>query len=654
VPLLLNHYEVYSAGADTSTLTTPTFEAGNGEVIVVKATTWDTGTPMGTPTGGGQTYQPAQLSAPGGFKGWAGTWVCTVAGSPAPFAISSTPVGSASRHTLDVERWGFAFLDATPAVFTTNTGAGGDLNSSITTTAPGSIVSFCAVDLNSRDPAGRTWTPTLTVEDGLFDGHAGSNSVQYFGWAPFAAAGANTLNLNVPAGGLAWTLAGVEIKASVAVGMPLMTAQKPAGDFFDNAPITLATTVIYDTAGQVSGAGFYSRSTNPGGTYQIVMWLPTHEDDGSGAGTVLATANVSSVVNGAWNYAFFSSPVTITPGQPYKVGLRTSLGAYSATNGFFSSADLVYGHSKGPQTNAFQPGYGTFYNGSFVADITSYPNQTFNGTSYFVNPIFEPASGLTLAAAFTATAGMSETLSNETRLAAGLTATGSMTDALTREVQAAAGLTATGSMTVGLSTPSEVTLSASLTATAGMSAAMTIPTVGPVDPIATPVANALLACLTAQMNELVSPPAKIELRAGAEGGPLIGPNVDECCAGLAWVRVASVYPSWDSFPSPDNTWLPCGPLAYAVVLEMGSAFCMPWSDSSQEWDNVDPPSTTDWANAHTTLMQHQTLMRRAAACCFPHTQRRAVGEWNPLSVEGGCMGGTLRVTVSVMAPCGDC
>jgi len=200
----------------------------------------------------------------------------------------------------------------------------------------------------------------------------------------------------------------------------------------------------------------------------------------------------------------------------------------------------------------------------------------------------------------------------------------------------------------------ETHLAANFAASGAMSVALNVPNLGPSDPIATPVANALLACLTDQMQNLPKPPAKTELRYGAETGPLIGPNVDECCAGLAWVRVAQVYPSWTDFPAPTNDWSPCGPLAYAVVLEMGSAFCMPWSDSEQEFDNMDPPSTADWQQAFTTGMQHQTLMRRAAACCFAPTQRRVVGEWTPLSVEGGCTGGTLTVTVSVMAPCGDC
>jgi hypothetical protein len=176
----------------------------------------------------------------------------------------------------------------------------------------------------------------------------------------------------------------------------------------------------------------------------------------------------------------------------------------------------------------------------------------------------------------------------------------------------------------------------------------------PSDPIGMPVAQQLLACFTTQLNTQASPPKYIQLRLGQETGPLVGANVDECCAGLAWVRIANIFPSWDSFPAPDNTWLPCGPLAYAVVLEMGVAFCMPWSTSDDTFDNVDPPSTADWSTAAATQMVHQTLMRRTAACCWRPTQRRAVGEWTPLPVEGGCTGGKLLVTVSVPAPCADC
>jgi hypothetical protein len=484
-PVLAASDQQLSPGNDSSTLTSSAATTGvaNGDVVVVKLSTWASADGMTAPTGGGQAFQAAQITAPGGFNGWAATYVCTISGNPGTFSISSSPAtANTSRHMMVVERYTSAVLAATPAVLSAPVsgvaGAPGSVSLNITTTAANSVVSWNLVDLSSSDPAGVVYSPAGSTQTGLYDAHAGSNSVHYsVKSSVFASAGAHNVGLAVAAGALTWVASGVEIKA--------------------------ATAAIVD-----------------------------------------------------------------------------------------------------------------------------------------------------FAATFTATGSMTVPMVREVLYPATLTGAGSMSAALVREVPYPATLTATGSMTAPM--VNETHLAATFTATGSMTAAFNVPTAGPSDPIATPVANQLLACLTTQMNELLSPPSKIELRAGAESGPLIGPNVDECCAGLAWVRVASVYPSWDSFPSPDITWTPCGPLAYAVVLEMGSAFCMPWSDSTQEWDNVDPPSTDDWLNAHTTLMQHQTLMRRAAACCWPHTVRRAVGEWTPLSVEGGCMGGTLRVTVSVMAPCGDC
>lgn len=460
-PSLIASDAQYSPAADTSTLTSSaaTVATVNGDVIVVKATTWDHTTSMSTPTGGGQTFQPAQIAAPGVFAGWSGVWVCTVTGSPGTFSISSTPSAS-SRHSMVVERWGSAFVDAVPAVFATTQANAATMAATLTTTAANSVVSWSMTEENSRDPVGRTYTPAGTTEDGLYDGHLGSNSVQYFAYsAPIAVAGATTIGISVPAGTLNWTASGVEIKAQ-------------------------AGGAIVDLAVALTGAGTLS------------------------------------------------------------AGLR-------------------------------------------------------------------------------------------------------------REAPLAAALTATGSLSATLG-PVTHFLSANLTATAGMTAVFSLPTLGPTDPIGSPVAEELMACFMEQLSSLPTPPRYVQLRVGQETGPLIGANVDECCAGLAWIRVANIYPSWDSFPGPDNDWLPCGPLAYAVVLEMGVAFCMPWSDSGDSFDNIDPPNTADWQAAFNTQMVHQTLMRRTAACCFRPTQRRAVGEWSPLPVEGGCTGGKLLVTVSVPAPCSDC
>lgn len=510
-----------SGGANSNTLTSSaaTVSTVNGDVIVVKAQTWDSPISMSTPSGGGLTYLAAQISAPGGFNGWSGTWTATVSGSPGSFSITSTPSGS-SFHSMSVERWGSAFLDPTPAVLVTKTGAGGGLSTTLVTTAANSRISWGFVDESSRDPAGISYTPAGTTSDGVYDGHLGSNSVQYHQYTGvIAAAGSATLTATNSNGTLTWNATGVEIKAA-----------------------TGAT--IVDIAASFTGTG------------------------------------------------------SLTAGLTREVPLASTL-------------------------------TGT---GTLTAALTRQVN---------------------LAAGFTATGSLTAGLVREVPLAAGLTATGSLAAGLTRQVNLAAGLTATGSMSATLGTPT-VNLSATFTATAGMTAVFSLPTVGPVDPIGTPVAEELMACFVQQLSTLPVPPRYIQIRVGSETGPLIGANVDECCAGLAWIRVANIYPSWDSFPAADNDWLPCGPLAYAVVLEMGVSFCMPWSDSDDSFDNIDPPNTADWQSAFTTQMQHQTLMRRTAACCFRPTQRRAVGEWTPLPVEGGCTGGKLTVTVSVPAPCMDC
>src|SRR5437870_11661499 len=100
-PVRLASDAQYSPGADTSTLTSSAATVGtsNGEVIVVKLTTWSNADGMNAPTGGGQTYQLAQLSAPVGFKAWSATYVCTVAGSPGSFSIiSTTATANNTRH----------------------------------------------------------------------------------------------------------------------------------------------------------------------------------------------------------------------------------------------------------------------------------------------------------------------------------------------------------------------------------------------------------------------------------------------------------------------------------------------------------------------------------------------------------------------------
>lgn len=413
----------------------------------------------------------------------------------------------------------------------------------------------------------------------------------------------------------------------------LFSSQTPSlPDVFEGSPVTVGNTLTFDTPGTVSGARLYVPATVGSGTYTATFWQVTVDDSGGvGAGTLLASGQFLTLNPGPWVSVNFS-PVSVDTSHAYVIAVRSTEGRYAATGGLFTSA-IVNGHITGIRDGSAAAGFAKLNNGRFTGGVASYPENTFGSNGYFIDVLYDPSGTVqTIAAALTGTANLTATLSAQTTVAGALSGAAPLSSALS----------------------SQTTVAAALSGSASLTAALSVPAAGPVDLIATPVAQELLACFTEKLQTLPNPPAKIQLRVGQETSPLAGPDFDECCAGLAWVRVSNVYPSWDSFPSADNTWNPCGPLAYAVVLEMGIAFCMPWSDSDDSFESLDPPSTNDWATAFATQMQHQALMRQTAACCFRPTQRRAVGEWTSAAVEGGCTGGKLTVTVSVMNPCSDC
>jgi hypothetical protein len=205
---------VYSAGADTTNLVTPilTPTPVNGDVLVIKTATWDTGNPMGAISGGAQVYTDRITVAPGGFNGWCRITRATVAGSPAAFAVTGGGTAAPSRHSMIVEHYlaanGYS-LAALPAINSTVGGSPGPPSASLTTVGDGSTISWVSVDVASTDPATRV--PLLSgTEDGLFDGHIGANSVQYFYWAGVGAAGSYTFGLSAPSP-QTWVMAGMEI-----------------------------------------------------------------------------------------------------------------------------------------------------------------------------------------------------------------------------------------------------------------------------------------------------------------------------------------------------------------------------------------------------------------------------------------------------------
>jgi hypothetical protein len=171
------------------------------------------------------------------------------------------------------------------------------------------------------------------------------------------------------------------------------------------------------------------------------------------------------------------------------------------------------------------------------------------------------------------------------------------------------------------------------------------------DPLVMPLARELLACYESELTELAEPPASIGLRPGTVVDFLMSVSDDECCSGLAWVRPAGFFPSSTSFPAQDSVAQKQGTRAWAVELEMGIVRCAPTPDAGSI------PSNEEWDEVTQAVMDGAAAMRRAICCWIdasPATRKQKIipGVWQPVAVQGGCVGGVLPVTI--LGPACDC
>lgn len=170
------------------------------------------------------------------------------------------------------------------------------------------------------------------------------------------------------------------------------------------------------------------------------------------------------------------------------------------------------------------------------------------------------------------------------------------------------------------------------------------------DPVVMPLARELLECLDVEIAKVLNPPLYVQLRPGTVVDHLMSTTQDECCQGLAWVRPESFLPSSESFPIQDSAPLKGGTRAWAITLEMGAVRCAPTPDENEI------PTDEEWDAVTQAVMDDAAAMRRAICCFIDANPRRSgrvlPGVWQPLSVQGGCVGGILPVTVQ--GPACDC
>jgi len=170
------------------------------------------------------------------------------------------------------------------------------------------------------------------------------------------------------------------------------------------------------------------------------------------------------------------------------------------------------------------------------------------------------------------------------------------------------------------------------------------------DPMVMPLARELLECLDQEIVKVLNPPFYVQLRTGNVVDHLLSTHEDECCSGLAWVRPSAFFPSSSVFPTQDAAPIKNGVRAWAITLEMGAVRCAPTPDASRI------PTEQEWDDTTQAVMDDAAAMRRAL-CCFidakPGRSARVLpGTWQPLSIQGGCVGGILPITIQ--GPACDC
>lgn len=160
------------------------------------------------------------------------------------------------------------------------------------------------------------------------------------------------------------------------------------------------------------------------------------------------------------------------------------------------------------------------------------------------------------------------------------------------------------------------------------------------DRIAWPVLIQLADCLCTELVTAGLPPTCICAPFPGEAVATDYVNQDQ---GMAWVRLASMFPS-SAFPAQDGTASGCL-MPMAAQLEVGVLYCAP---VTQGRSNRTPPGLSAMFDSTRLQMAAMAAMLRAIECCLGAANRKSValGAYAPLGPDGGVVGGTWTVTVA--------
>jgi Domain of unknown function (DUF4082)/Fibronectin type III domain/Bacterial Ig domain len=154
-------------------------------------------------------------------------------------------------------------------------------------------------------------------------------------------------------------------------------------DSGDPNSVVLGVKFRSDVFGTVTGVRFYKSAANTG-THIGGLW--------SSEGTLLASATFTGESASGWQQVNFSTPVQIFPNTTYVASYLAPAGHYAADAYYFYTPPATGGNAlNAPPLHAL-PALAGSGNGVYAYSGTStFPNNTYKGTNYWVDPTFVPA-----------------------------------------------------------------------------------------------------------------------------------------------------------------------------------------------------------------------------------------------------------------------
>lgn len=304
------------------------------------------------------------------------------AGTSAP-ATEATGAGAAQGPAVAVT---VAATEATGAGSAPSPAASGTAGATEAVGSGSALAGLAALTVNASEAtgAGVAFNPTATAPTNAPATEAtGSGSAA----GPAAAVSVN-----------AGVATAVGSAAAPLAGAVLFTTETPTvTDASDGTPgITTATSLTFGHGGVITAVRFYATVT-VSGTYTAGVWQVTSDDaTSSGTGTLLTSEVLTTTPNGGeWTAIPLSSPVSVSAGVLYRVGVHNSDGRYVATSLFgpFVSGGLTNGDLVAPADGTSPTGLGRLNQGTFEINAAlTYPRSMFNQAGYFVDVLFSVAA----------------------------------------------------------------------------------------------------------------------------------------------------------------------------------------------------------------------------------------------------------------------